>query len=187
VIARKRSFLSANRQDEHYAALAVKLINKNDVLTVAQESDMNMIKRFGRFIYLSVSLLAAITFSAGAEQMKQLGNWDVHYMAFGSTFLTPEITKAYGINRSAYSGVINISVLSSAKGHAAQKISISGEARNLLGQTVALKFKEVVEGSAVYYIAQIDYRNEETYNFDIKLKQGNQSQSLKFNQKFYVN
>lgn len=148
---------------------------------------MKSIKRFGTSICLSLSILATMTFSVSAEQMMKLGNWNVHYIAFGSTFLTPEIAKAYNISRSNYSGVINISVLSANQGRAAQKVNISGEARNLLGQAVDLKFKEIVEGNAVYYIAQIDYRNEETYNFNIKLKQGNQSQSLKFSQKFYVN
>ncbi len=146
------------------------------------------IKRFITTSCLSLCITAALTtFSVSAEQMKKLGNWNVHYMALGSTFLTPDIAKAYEIERSSYSGLINISVLSNKKGNVAQRVVISGEARNLLGQAVDLKFKEIVEGNAVYYIAQIDYRNEETYNFDIKLKQDGETQSFKFSQKFYVN
>lgn len=148
---------------------------------------MKIITRLTMLIYFSLSILATTAFSANAEQMVKLGNWNVHYMAFGSTFLTPRIARTYGINRSSYSGVVNISVLSSGKGSDAQKVNISGEARNLLGQAISLEFKEIVEGSAVYYIAQIDYRNEETYNFDIKLRQGNQTHAFKFSQKFYVN
>ena len=39
---------------------------------------------------ISTLLLALLlTPNAQAEQKKQLGNWDVHYIAFNSTFLTP--------------------------------------------------------------------------------------------------
>ncbi|MFT4928826.1 MAG: hypothetical protein ACI8WB_004946 [Phenylobacterium sp.] len=150
---------------------------------------MNTTKRITTWLFLLLSLtglIGTVTFSANAEQMKRLGNWNVHYIAFGSTFLTPKIAQAYDIKRSGYSGVVNISVLSSSKSHTAQKVEISGEAKNLLGQIQELSFKEIIEGDSVYYIAQIDYRNEETYRFDIKLKQGNQSQKLKFSQQFYV-
>jgi hypothetical protein len=133
---------------------------------------------------LSMSLLASS--NANAEQMKKLGNWNVHYIAFGATFLTPEIAKAYGIVRSRYKGVVNISVLSADKGSSAQKVTISGVARNLLGNQVNLKFKEIVEGKSVYYIAQIDYSNAETFRFEISLKQGNKSESFKFSQIFYT-
>ena len=50
-----------------------------------------------------MKILLAITISfftisyASAENMKKLGSMDVHYMAIGSTFFTPEIAKVYGI------------------------------------------------------------------------------------------
>ena len=120
-------------------------------------------------------------------QFKQLGDWEVHYIAFPSTFLQPSIAKHYGLERSKYSGVINISVLDSRhKDKPAQQVEIVGQARNLLGNTVTLDFKEVVEGEAVYYIAPIKFTNEEIYRFNIDLKQGRQQHTLKFQQKFYV-
>ncbi|HCP98549.1 MAG TPA: DUF4426 domain-containing protein, partial [Pseudoalteromonas sp.] len=35
-------------------------------------------------------------------------------------------------------------------------------------------------------LAQVDYTNEEILRFEIEIQQGNQFQTLKFKQKFYV-
>ena len=72
-------------------------------------------------------------------------------------------------------------------GKKAQQVEISGFARNLLGSRITLKFKQIIEADAIYYISQFDFQNEETYRFEVNIKQGSQSQTLKFSQKFYVN
>lgn len=138
-------------------------------------------------ILLAISLsFFAITY-ASAENMKKLGSMNVHYMAIGSTFFTPEIAKVYGITRSRYNGLINISVLDSTKaGNPAKTVSISGKAKNNLGQFKTLAFTEVKEGDAIYYLAQIKYSNEETMHFTLTINDGKEQQILKFSQKFYV-
>jgi hypothetical protein len=140
-----------------------------------------------------IKFLLVITFSffyithASAENMKKLGSMDVHYMAIGSTFFTPEIAKVYGITRSRYNGLINISVLDNTKaGNPAKTVSITGKAKNNLGQFKTIEFTEVKEGDAIYYLAQIKYSNEETINFTLAINDGNEQQTLKFSQKFYV-
>ena len=47
-------------------------------------------------------------------------------------------------------------------------------------------FKEVKEGESIYYLAQVDYTNEEILRFEIEIQQSNQFQKLQFQQKFYV-
>ena len=124
---------------------------------------------------------------ANAENMKKLGSMNVHYMAIGSTFFTPEIAKVYGITRSRYNGLINISVLdNNLQGTPAKSVSITGKAKNNLGQFKDLEFKEVKEGSAIYYLAQVGYQNEETLHFTIMINDGSEKQQLKFSQIFYV-
>lgn len=124
---------------------------------------------------------------ANAENMKKLGSMNVHYMAIGSTFFTPEIAKVYGITRSRYNGLVNISVLDNSKsGTPAKSVSITGTAKNNLGQMKPLEFKEVKEGSAIYYLAQISYNNEETVHFNLTINDGKEQQQLKFSQTFYV-
>lgn len=135
--------------------------------------------------------LAGITFSAHSEQMqgaqyKELGPWQVHYIAFPSTFVQPKIAQAYGLERSNYKGIVNISILKNDADNTAQTASLSGTAKNLLGNKQVLEFKEVVEGDSIYYLAQVKFTNEEILRFDIEIKQNNQFQKLQFQQKFYV-
>lgn len=138
-------------------------------------------------LLIAFSLSLFVMTSASAENMKKLGSMNVHYMAIGSTFFTPEIAKVYGITRSRYNGLINISVLdNSQKGTPAKSVSITGKAKNNLGQFKELAFTEVKEGDAIYYLAQVKYTNEETLHFDIMINDGNEKQQLKFSQIFYV-
>lgn len=132
-------------------------------------------------------ITSSFMFTANAENMKKLDNLDVHYIAFGATFLTPKIAKAYNIQRSRYNGVINIAVLDNTQdGKPAKRATISGKARNDLGQIKTLAFDEVTEGDAIYYLAQVTYSDEETFYFDITVNDGTGNKSFKFKQKFYV-
>ncbi|WP_438864553.1 DUF4426 domain-containing protein [Neptunicella sp.] len=120
-----------------------------------------------------------------AEQFKTLDNWDVHYIVLPSTFITPEISKAYGLQRSKYQSLVNISVLDS-QTKEAQSVVITGTAKNLLGQVRQLDFQEVKEQQAIYYLAQFTLDNDELWRFEITIRHGNDSQTLAFKQKLYV-
>ena len=144
-----------------------------------------MMKLFtGKHVFMAIVLSWLALVPAQAEQMKQLGVWDVHYIALPTTLLDPTIASQYKIERSKYNGLVNISVLNS-KDQVAQQVQISGEAKNLLGQIKSLTFVEVKEGAAVYYIAQYGYQTEQMVSFTIQISQGSQSQQLKFNHTFY--
>jgi len=134
-------------------------------------------------LLLTITLLCSATVSA--EQMQKLGDWDVHYIAFPSTFLTADVASNYDIDRSKYLGIINISVLDSDT-KKAQAVKMTVTARNLLGNIRELDVREIREQNAIYYIAEVPHRNEETYRIKVTLSSGNQTQELKFQQKFYV-
>ncbi len=136
-----------------------------------------------RSIFLALVLMAFSGFAC-AEQKRILGNWEVHYIAFNTTFLTPEIASANGISRSPNNILINISVLDRTT-KLAQSVDITGTARNLLGNTKMLNFKKVEEGDAIYYLAQLPFSDEEHYRFNIEIIQGKVEQTLKFEQKLY--
>ncbi|QPR54398.1 DUF4426 domain-containing protein [Aeromonas allosaccharophila] len=134
--------------------------------------------------WMSGLLALLMTLPLKAEQMKELGPWLVHYNAFNSSFLTPEVAKAYGLERSRYNAIINIAVQDKQK--VAQAVGITGEAKNLTGTIRTLSFQEVKEGDAIYYLATLPYRNEDTYQFTLKIMGGWQQQNLTFQQTFYV-
>lgn len=139
-------------------------------------------------ILSALILSLAFVGNASAEQKEKIGNFDIHYVALSSTFLTPSIAKSYGIKRSSYTGLINISVLdTSQEGSPAVPVDISGIANNLLDARLELKFREIREGDAIYYIAEVPYRDDQEINFRIAIKYGNKlNTQLKFKQKFYV-
>lgn len=133
-----------------------------------------------------IFILVLLSFNSNAEQKITKGNWDIHYIAFPSSFIQPEIAKQYQLQRSKYLAIVNISVLDNKNNDKAQNAHVSGIAKNLLGQRFKLEFVKVTEGEATYYLAQLKYDNEEIYNFEIDVQQGNKSETIKFTQKFYV-
>lgn len=137
------------------------------------------------YLIMLLSLGGLLSFQAQAEQKQVLGNWDVHYIALNSTFLTPEVAKQYGIVRSKFNGLINISVLDR-KDQAAQSVILTGEAKNLLGVIKKLTFKEVQEGQAIYYLAVLPFSDREQYRITININDGNEQKALKFQHKFYA-
>lgn len=139
-----------------------------------------------RFIcYLFPCIMLALSTTVSAEQKQRLGEWDVHYMVVNTPFLTPDVAANYGIVRSKYNALVNLSVLDASSGKA-QRVAVSGEARNLLGTTHTLSFRKVEEGEAIYYLAVLPFRDQETVRFTIQVKQGETSRTLTFQQKMYV-
>ncbi|HIP76428.1 MAG TPA: DUF4426 domain-containing protein [Psychromonas hadalis] len=142
------------------------------------------------FYLLLVLIFTFISQSTYAEQAKEFGDLQVHYIALPSTFLQPNIAKQYNLKRSKYMGLVNISVLSKIRDLKAQKAVLTGTGKNLIGQTVKLSFQEIVEGDSIYYIATYPFTNEEIVKFQVNIKTGSKEDSktnvLKFQHKFYV-
>lgn len=138
--------------------------------------------------WITAVLISLLSFPAFAEQFKTMKDIEVHYVAFNSTFLAPKIASSYNIKRNGYLAVINISVLdSSSLGKPALEAEVEGQAKNLIGQMQKLTFREVKEGDAIYYLAELPVTHEETFTFDIDVKSGNKgSGKLQFTQKFFV-
>ncbi|HTO17826.1 MAG TPA: DUF4426 domain-containing protein [Pseudomonas sp.] len=133
-----------------------------------------------RLFLLFFSLCLALP--ALAEQKYSFDELDVHYSAFNSSFLQPEIAAAVGLTRAGNQGVLNISVLKDGKPITA---TVSGQVRNLLGQISNLSFRQVREGEAVYYLAQFPI-GKETLSFTINVQSaGGPRNSFTFNQEFF--
>ena len=136
-------------------------------------------------VALLAGILSALSASAFAEQKQTLGEWDVHYMVVSTPFLTPEVAANYGIVRSKFNALVNISVLDKVAG-AAQRADVTGTAKNLIGNASKITFKKVEEGDAIYYLAVLPFRDQETFRFEIDVQKGSSKQTLKFQQKMYV-
>ncbi|MGR5149094.1 DUF4426 domain-containing protein [Photobacterium alginatilyticum] len=138
-------------------------------------------------LLISLFLLLLTALPVNAEQLTNIGNLEVHYSSFPSTFLTPEVANTYRIQRSRYSAVVNVTVLDKTQeGKPAVTAVLSGQAKNLLGSIKKLSFREVREGSAIYYIAELSHANEESFSFTIDVSQDGNSGQIAFKQTFYV-
>jgi len=141
------------------------------------------------FITLLLLLTGAVSTPAFAENSKTFGNYIVHYNAFRSDILTPEIAKAYSLTRRNNRMVVNITVQKK-DGDASKpvKAKVEGFASNLTGQTKTLEFKEIHDGEAIYYLAQAQVSNRETLKFDIKATPQGESLTARvnFSQQFFT-
>ena len=134
-----------------------------------------------RFVSLVFCLLLALP--AVAERKQTFGELDVHYSVFNSSFLQPDVAAAAGLTRSKTVGVLNIAALKDGKGQAAK---VSGTLKNLLGQTSELKFKQVLESGAVYYLAEFPLRQREMLTFSVQVQIGDAApHTLTFNQEVF--
>ena len=116
------------------------------------------------------------------DRQETFGDVTVHYNTFNSTFLTPDIAKAAELVRSKNQGVINVSVIKDGKPLIAQ---VNGTVKDLTSQSVPLKFKQITEQGAVYYIAQYPVDQQEIRTFEIKVQNGDKIHTINFNQELF--
>lgn len=140
-------------------------------------------KRLGLFLITACLSLGAMAADVIKGERKEVfGDVTVHYNTFNSTFLTPDIAKAAELIRSKNQGVINVSVLKAGKPSSAQ---VSGTVKDLTSQSVPLKFKQVTEQGAIYYIAQYPVDQQEVRTFEIKVQMDDKINTINFNQELF--
>ena len=138
------------------------------------------------FKILFFTLLATLSLPSFAGQKQDFANLEVHYIALPSTFIEPYIATQYGLKRSKYTGLVNISVLDKNQKSVPIEANLIGSGRNLIGQIEDLKFKKIKEGKSIYYIATYPFTNEEIVKFDVQIKAQGKTHRLKFQHKYYV-
>ena len=140
---------------------------------------------FIKLIMFSIVLIS--TDPGKAEQKKSIPGYDVHYMAYTTAMLTPEIAKNYRIQRSKTLGIVSISMLESDSQKASAGL-VRGEVRNSVGQLQKLDFQRVKEEQAIYYLATFRFADEETLRFKVELgpEKATKLHSIEFTQQFFV-
>ena len=136
---------------------------------------------------LAASLLAAAC-AARAQYAEDFGAYRVRYSALPTEQLLPSVAQAYGIIRSRGRGLVNIAVQRSADGDTSAPVraTLDGIATALDGQRIALKFREIAEDGAVYYISEFPVSAPDTYRFSISItpESATSPYLLKFSQDF---
>lgn len=143
-------------------------------------------------LLLSSILFACIALlpSANAGELNQestqtVGDRQVHYSVFNSTFLQPNIAKHYDLVRAGNQVLINIAVQDLEGNPIAA--TVTGYAKNLMQQKKTLTFKTIEEPGAIYALASLRTTNEEVFNFHISWQEADREpQSIRFTRKLYT-
>lgn len=152
----------------------------------------DLVKSSALIKHLLLCLFIAQPLSASADTNEAFSNQhdfsshSVRYSVFNSTFVPADVAKAYGIKRSAYESLINVSV-SPLGEYGAYPSKISGTVTNLLQQQQILEFIEIAEKDATYYIAPLRVNGREDVHIELKIQpEGSDEElNLKFSQKLY--
>ena len=124
-----------------------------------------------------------------ADQSADLGDVVVHYNATTTDFFDPKVTKSLGIKRSKNRALLTVSVLKKHMGLTTEpmKASVEASAVNLNNQIKKLTIREIIEGGAIYYIAEFPVTNRESLDFSIDVTPaGGAQKTVKFRQQFFT-
>ena len=147
---------------------------------------------FACIVLLACPVMAKQAIPEARERDKsfvRVGQYQIHYSAFNSTFIPSTVAEQYKLRRGERYGVVNIAVrdLSTGLPGKASTANVSGYVKNLLSQKTGLKFSVVNEGDAIYYLADFTFSDGELLKFaiDVKPLGSSLSETLNFEQLFY--
>jgi len=139
---------------------------------------------------LFILALALVSLNSHAEKMKEFGDYVVHYNAFRSDTISPEVAKQYGLARASNRILINIAVLKKVMNTTGKPTAakVTGHASNLTGQLKKLEFKQITEGNAIYYLAGTKISDGEFLKFDLKIIPEGEERGtrLRFDKRFFT-
>lgn len=147
--------------------------------------EINMKSRKCYWLLLIVLLAPALT-NAGE---KVFDKYTIHYNTFSSDFLTPQIAKAYGIQRSKNRAVLNITITENKAGSLPIPVeaNIDSMATNEYQKLKDVKLRQIKENDAIYYISEFSIANQEIISFKIDAnKDGKVIGTVKFQQQFFI-
>lgn len=154
--------------------------------------ESTLYKRFSKRLCATLLVITGLLVSSlsSAEQMVSHGDYMIHYNAFNSSFIQPDVAQSYGIKRSKTKGLLNVSVLQKQADGTTKPVSaiVKGEVVNLISQKQELKFQKIDETNALYYIGDFSFTDDQVLRFSLQVQPDpNQpAYSIDFEQRFYI-
>lgn len=124
------------------------------------------------FCFLLGLVLPLAPISAETVQWR---GYDIHYTTFNSLLIPQDVAKVHNIVRSKFRIVTNISVLQDGEPSAAK---VTGINTNLLNQLFTMRFDEVTEKTAIYYLSNQLIDERDTLRFTIQVTPYGESEAL---------
>ncbi|MFC3285564.1 DUF4426 domain-containing protein [Litchfieldella rifensis] len=143
------------------------------------------------FVVWSLGLLLILVAGLGrAQQFEQVGDYQIHYSAVNTSFLTPEVAATYDIQRSQVQALLTISVREELEDGSTRPVNatVNGNVRNLAGQIRKLSFRTVHDGDAIYHLATFRIQEDGPMRFDLDVTydRNREPANLNFAQRFYI-
>ena len=133
--------------------------------------------------------LLVVSLASYAEQFVTYDNYEIHYNAFNSTFITPDVAKATGFSRSKRKALVNVSVLK-VEGDKRTPVGafVTGEVSSLIQTKQDLRFKKIDEGDAIYYLSDFGFTDDQVLRFEIQVQPdpNTPAYGIQFEQRFYA-
>jgi uncharacterized protein DUF4426 len=139
--------------------------------------------------WIVLTALCGMTVNSQAQQSEMFGPYELHYSVVNTTFLDPEVAANYGITRGEKRAILNLAVREVSKdGSEARPMLLKGRTWDLI-QNQFLEFKEIREGPAIYYIAEVKFINEEWRFFEVHFRPegAQQTYTFKLKHQLYTN
>ncbi|MEW8028982.1 MAG: DUF4426 domain-containing protein [Candidatus Thiodiazotropha sp.] len=138
-------------------------------------------------VFFSFFLLANTSW---AENSTAIPGFTIHHNAIPSASLEPSIARQYGIQRSKYRGMLNVSVIKSVEGTTGESSEavVLAKANNIRGQLISIPMRKIIEDDAIYYIGEFRIADQEKLNFEIQVQPKGETRyySAKLSQEFYI-
>ncbi len=128
--------------------------------------------------------------TSATESFRDFGDYVVHFRAFRSDDLSPQVARSYGITRSQNRALLNVSIIRKEDGTIGTPVkgAIRAEVHNLVGQYKNIQMREIEDDTAIYYIGETSISNAETliFNIDVTPMGEGSRFSVRFRQQFYT-
>lgn len=125
----------------------------------------SLVKALCMLMLLSLPLLAV------AENSTKTGGYTIHHNALTTNTLPVQVATAYRIQRSKSRALLNVSVIKDEPGTTGKAVraNIKAIAKTLYGQIRPIEMREVVEDTAIYYIADFPVAHREMLRFEFEI------------------
>lgn len=135
-----------------------------------------------RWLAALACLLAVLALPAQAQLSERYGPYELHYSVVNTSFLAPEIAARYQLTRGRNYAILNLALREHLEDGSteARSMRLQGSATDLLNKQQVLDFQEIREGSAIYYIAEFRFIDEEWLRFEVDFRPEGATRSYRF-------
>jgi hypothetical protein len=134
--------------------------------------------------YVALMVVVFVSPQLLAENPNQVNykDYTIHFNAFPSDHLQPNVARAVGIERDPSRAVVTVVINKNKQGKAPEsvKANVDGNAFNLTGMMRRMKLRELKDKGAVYYISDFGVRSGERLTFAMSVKPEGEQQKKEF-------